>query len=182
MHNVNRLQLWTRDFVYRCAIGRPALNSGTQFRFCSEFCQRALSKQISETRRASEAETIRSRGKLRNYYSAAETAIWSTAKFIVEHRIANRTDIRSACPRENCSKLGADICVKKTSRERRWRIFKNPTRENIYLQCEEFFSNQTVMLIVIEAEISVSSVASSFQDVPFHGVEKCSRMHAATTQ
>jgi len=71
-------------------IGRPILNLGTQFRFCSEFCQRALSKQISETRRTSGAETIHSYGKLRNYYSAAETAIWSTAKFIVEGNIVSR--------------------------------------------------------------------------------------------
>lgn len=70
-------------------IGRPVLNLGTQFRFCSEFCQRALSKQISETRRTSGAETIHSCGKLRNYYSAAETAIWSTAKF-TEGNIVSR--------------------------------------------------------------------------------------------
>lgn len=60
--------------LFTAAIGRPALNSGTQFQFC-EFCQRTLSKQISETHRASRAETIRSCGKLRNYYSVAETAI-----------------------------------------------------------------------------------------------------------
>lgn len=97
-----------RDAVYRCdwLTDRTIANFGFDFTASSVS---ALSRQITEThRKVFGAETIR--GELRNYYSAMETIIWSTAKFTVEdiRNIERVGGLKFASTLGNCDKFSVE--------------------------------------------------------------------------